>query len=171
MVGKSGIEGTEERSQRDSLPQKKKSFIFLPEGKYGTMYFRNVSTMVPPWLTRDYGKHSHRILHLFLFKFRVRNSFVFSLVPTLLKIKQPKQLLGFNCLFVLGHFCSKGTSCKNDGPPLKQHYILCTNRSSLTYVFFPRVTMCFTKTVTCRRAFNLSFLPFSMYQKIPPFYR
>lgn len=66
-------------------------------------------------------------------------------------------------------FVPKAVSCKNDGPPLKQHYILYNNRSSLTYVFFPRITMCFTKSVTGSTAFNLSFLPFSM--KIPPFYR
>jgi len=52
MVGKRGIEGTEERSQRDSFPQKKMSFIFLPEGKYGTMYFRNVSIWGPTMADR-----------------------------------------------------------------------------------------------------------------------
>lgn len=85
MVGKRGIEGTEERSQRDSFPQKKMSFIFLPEGKYGTMYFRNVSIWGPTMADRgSMASVPTEFSIFFFFKLRVRNPFVFSLVPKLL---------------------------------------------------------------------------------------
>lgn len=71
--------------------------------------------------------------HLFLFQPRLTNPFVFSSVPKLLQSWQPRQLLGFNCLIILAYFCSKDTSGKDDGPPLKQHYLY-NSRSSLICV-------------------------------------
>lgn len=102
----------------------------------------------------DYSRHFHSTGPSFSSQIQSW-MLVFSSVPKLLYTKQLRQLLAFNCLIILDYFCSKGTSFKEDRPPLEQYY-LCNNKCSHTCALhvppdFLRVTTQLAKNGSCGR--------------------